>query len=293
MADKGQLERWAKEHDRAMLAVAARYAGPSTTAEDIRQSALLAILQRLEELGEVFCPKGLLLEYVKNVGRNHLRKRERREARLRALPLRDRQVPYGRPGCTSIASSCGRRKDSNVLWCATCPGSLRPLSPRWLHGWFERPNTVLGSMAATTAELWIKFRGADENWSNASASRDPDMFWDTIIEVVNLNELRVVGRVRLDEDYSNFVAPDVIGRTVVTPTGSVRYQVFRVSKRDIPQQTFCTVDIRKGLRARARFAQRVEMAGRSGECDDVTPHHSPVQRTRGILTIPERTERAQ
>lgn len=54
MADRGQLERWAKEHDRAMLAVAARYAGPSTTAEDIRQSALLAVLQKLEESGR--CP---------------------------------------------------------------------------------------------------------------------------------------------------------------------------------------------------------------------------------------------
>ena len=87
MADKDQLTRWAKEHDRAMLAVAARYAGPSTTAEDIRQSALLAILQKWEEIGEVRSPKGLLLGYVKNVGRNHLRKRERREARLQALPL--------------------------------------------------------------------------------------------------------------------------------------------------------------------------------------------------------------
>ena len=86
MADRGQLERWAKEHDRAMLAVAARYAGPSTTAEDIRQSALLAVLQKLEEVGEVSSPKGLLLGYVKNVGRNHLRKRERRVAILQAFP---------------------------------------------------------------------------------------------------------------------------------------------------------------------------------------------------------------
>ena len=57
MADRGQLERWAKEHDRTMLAVAARYAGPSKTAEDIRQSALLAILQKLEAIGEVSSPK--------------------------------------------------------------------------------------------------------------------------------------------------------------------------------------------------------------------------------------------
>lgn len=42
------------------------------------------------------------------------------------------------------------------------------------------------------------------------------------------------------------------------------------SERDIPEQTVFTVDIRKGLRARARFAQRVEMAVRSGECADVT-----------------------
>lgn len=86
MADRGQLERWAKEHDRAMLAVAARCAGPSTTAEDIRQSALLTVLQKLEEIGEVSSPKGLLLGYVKNVGRNHLKKRERRAAMLQAFP---------------------------------------------------------------------------------------------------------------------------------------------------------------------------------------------------------------
>ena len=38
MTDRGQLERWAKEHDGAILAVAGRYEGLSTTAEDIRQS---------------------------------------------------------------------------------------------------------------------------------------------------------------------------------------------------------------------------------------------------------------
>ncbi len=44
----------------------------------------------------------------------------------------------------------------------------------------------------------------------------------------------------------------------------------RPRKAGIPLQTICTVDIRKGLRARARFAQRIEMAVRSGECRDVT-----------------------
>ena len=87
MGDRGQLARWAEEHERAMLAVAARYAGPSTTAEDIRQSALLAILQKLEEMGEVSSPKGLLLKYVQNVGRNLRRRRDRRKAILEALPL--------------------------------------------------------------------------------------------------------------------------------------------------------------------------------------------------------------
>jgi RNA polymerase sigma factor (sigma-70 family) len=96
MADRGQLERWAKEHDRAMLAVAARYQGPSTTAEDIRQAALLSILQKLEEIGEVLSPKGLLLGYVKNVGRNRRRKRERREAILQAFPF-DRTLTAEEP----------------------------------------------------------------------------------------------------------------------------------------------------------------------------------------------------
>ena len=41
-------------------------------------------------------------------------------------------------------------------------------------------------------------------------------------------------------------------------------------KEGIPLQTICTVDVRKGLRARARFAQRIEMAVRSGEYRDVS-----------------------
>ena len=94
------------------------------------------------------------------------------------------------------------------------------------HGWSERPNTVLTGLAATSSELWVKFRVADERWSDAAGIRD--LFWDTVIEVIDLDELRVIGRARLDEDYGNFVGPGMIGRTAVTADASVQYQVFRI-----------------------------------------------------------------
>lgn len=80
MTTKAEVGQWAKEYDRAMLAVAGRYAGPSTTDEDIRQDVLLAVLQKLDEVGQVSSPKALLLKYVTNVGRNQRRKRDRRNA---------------------------------------------------------------------------------------------------------------------------------------------------------------------------------------------------------------------
>ena len=101
------------------------------------------------------------------------------------------------------------------------------------HGWSERPNTILVGLAATGSELWVKFRVADERWMEAAEENpvNPDrgLFYDTMIEVIDLDASRVVGRVRLDEDYSNLIAPGMIGRTVVTPAGSVRYQVYRMS----------------------------------------------------------------
>lgn len=103
------------------------------------------------------------------------------------------------------------------------------------HGWFERPNTFIGSMAATDSELWVTFNVADERWDErrrlreASESRNYDLFYDTVIEVIDLAELRVVGRVRLDEEYGNLIAPGIIGRTVVTPEASARHVLYRIS----------------------------------------------------------------
>ncbi len=100
------------------------------------------------------------------------------------------------------------------------------------HGWAERPNTILSGVATSGSQMWVKLRVADEHWESASdenpATPDLDRFFDTIIEVIDLDESRVMGRLRLDEDYSNFVGPGMIGRTAVTPAGSVRYQVYRI-----------------------------------------------------------------
>ena len=107
------------------------------------------------------------------------------------------------------------------------------------HGWSERPNAILGSLAATGSQLWVKLQVADERWQDASEANpgnpDRDGIFDTIIEVIDLDALRVIGRVRLDEEFSNFVAPGMIGRTAVTPAGSVRYQVYRISTETPPR----------------------------------------------------------
>ena len=74
---------------------------------------------------------------------------------------------------------------------------------------------------------------ADERWderrSMRETSRDYDLFHDIVIEVIDLDQFRVVGRIRLDEEYGNFIAPGVIGRTVVTSAGSVKYVLYRIS----------------------------------------------------------------
>jgi len=67
------LGLWAMEHGPFLLAVAAEYAGPSMSAEDIVQEAFLTILRKLEQLDEVSSPRAFLLAYVRNVGRNPTR----------------------------------------------------------------------------------------------------------------------------------------------------------------------------------------------------------------------------
>lgn len=78
-------------------------------------------------------------------------------------------------------------------------------------------------------------------------------------------------------DYLAVLGPDELLHIAPGASGiAVRHVVVkgragaRPSGTDIPQQTVCTVGTREGLRARARFAQRIEMAVRSGECREVT-----------------------
>ena len=72
------LAGWTVEHQSAMLAVARKYADPSTTAEDIVQDAFLALLRTGIELDDVASPRALLLAYTRKTGRNKMRSRRRR-----------------------------------------------------------------------------------------------------------------------------------------------------------------------------------------------------------------------
>lgn len=83
-----------------------------------------------------------------------------------------------------------------------------------------------------------------------------------------LDHLSVLGPGELLHIASN---PNGVGNGVAVRHIAVNGRAGSMpSEGNIPEQTICTVDIRRGLRARARFAQRVEMAVRSGECDDLT-----------------------
>lgn len=111
------------------------------------------------------------------------------------------------------------------------PGTLEAMS----HGSDERPNPILANMAADGSRIWLKLLVADERWdeADASGSLDADRFQDTMIEVIDWQERRVVASRHFDEYYDWLVAPGLIGRTVVTPNASVRYRLYRVDIPDV------------------------------------------------------------
>ena len=96
------------------------------------------------------------------------------------------------------------------------------------HGWGQRPSPMLAGMAADDSLLWVLAFTADERWAEAGATRDWSRFIDTRIEVIDWRRGRVLASRHFDEPYDNWVEPGLIGRLAVTPTGSVRYQTYRV-----------------------------------------------------------------
>lgn len=96
------------------------------------------------------------------------------------------------------------------------------------HGWDERPSTVIAGMAADDSLLWLAIAIADEQWEEGARYRDQSRSYDTIVEVIDWKEGRVVGSGRFDEDYVHWVRPGMLGRLMLTPDGSVRYRTVSV-----------------------------------------------------------------
>ena len=96
------------------------------------------------------------------------------------------------------------------------------------HGWNQRPNPVTVAIAADDSLIWMAFHTADENWEEGGMSRDRDRFNDTMLEVIDWRQGRVVASQRFDAAYHHWVRPGLLGRLVVTPEGSVRYRTTRV-----------------------------------------------------------------
>ena len=77
------VSEWIAEHWASMVIVANGFAGRATTADDIAQdAAVIALAQPEDKVRAVIEPKGWLLGITKNVGRQLVRKRVRREVLL-------------------------------------------------------------------------------------------------------------------------------------------------------------------------------------------------------------------
>ena len=96
------------------------------------------------------------------------------------------------------------------------------------HGWEDKPDPAVVSIASDDSLLWVMATTADEHWAEAGATRDWDLFEDTRIEVIDWRRRRVLASERFDGQYDGWVEPGLTGNLVVTPTGSVRYVTHRV-----------------------------------------------------------------
>ena len=83
------------------------------------------------------------------------------------------------------------------------------------------------ALSESDSLLWVLGSVADEEWKEADpASGNEDNFYDDILEVIDLRTNGVIASQRFDHSY-HLVAAGVLGRVVITATGSVRYQTFR------------------------------------------------------------------
>lgn len=96
------------------------------------------------------------------------------------------------------------------------------------HGMEEKPSPVFAHMVSLDSLLWVFLYTADDRWAEAAATRDRDLFHDTVVEVIDWSRGRIVASRRLDEYYTAWLEPGLIGRLATTEAGSVRYLTYRV-----------------------------------------------------------------
>ena len=91
------------------------------------------------------------------------------------------------------------------------------------------PESVVASIEADDARLWVLIGRADDRWAEA-ADDDDLMTYDTVVEVIDWRRGRVVASRRFDEPYySSWIGPGLLGELVITSDGSVRYRMLRVA----------------------------------------------------------------
>ena len=94
------------------------------------------------------------------------------------------------------------------------------------HG--RRPTPTVGQIAADDSLLWAVVFTAGDRWAEADEHRDPDLRYDTTVEVIDWRRGRIVASQRFNGFYGGWPEPGLTGRVVVKPDGSVRYVTYRV-----------------------------------------------------------------
>ena len=101
-----------------------------------------------------------------------------------------------------------------------------PISETSGHG--RKPTPTVGAIAADDSLLWVVVFTADDRWAETDGFREPDLGYDTTVEVIDWRRGRVVASQRFDEYLAGWPEPGLTGRVVVKPDGTVRYVTYRV-----------------------------------------------------------------
>ena len=103
-----------------------------------------------------------------------------------------------------------------------------PVSIDQVGGHDDRPSPTVGEIAADDSLLWVLVYTADDRWAEANGFQNPDLRYDTTVEVIDWRRGRIVASQRFDDYYLAWPEPGLTGRVAVKPDGSVRYVTYRV-----------------------------------------------------------------